>query len=227
MTIEWLMTRAPSVPEGDAWLGPDERQAQTRLKIEKRRSEWRLGRFAAKQLVSRVTNVDELDRIQVIAAEDGAPEAFVDGEAVPVSLSITHRDGVAACVCTKGARVGCDLEAVEPRTQRFINDFFTDRERDAVARTRATVHDRHVALVWSAKESALKVLRVGLRRDTRSVEVEIDDPAVEGPDWQPLAVVVRPENLTCSGWWRAGGDFVLTLVSDDPHLRVAGHDEER
>ena len=45
-------------------------------------------------------------------------------------------------------------------------------------------------LIWSAKESALKVLRTGLRRDTRSVDVSLlPDPPVDG--WQPAQLARR------------------------------------
>ena len=225
--IAWLLLRTSSVPAGNGWLGPRERLVQATLALPKRRSEWRLGRFTAKQLLSRVTAVEQLDRIQVVAAEDGAPEAFIDEEPFPASLSITHRSGVAACVVAEGARAGCDLEAIEPRTQRFIDDYFTERERECVMRTAEALHDRHVALIWSAKESALKVLRVGLRRDTRRVEADIGDPGAEGSAWRSLEVDVSPENLSFPGWWRQDRDVVLTVACDDPSLRIAGHDEER
>jgi 4'-phosphopantetheinyl transferase len=66
-------------------------------------------------------------------------------------------------------------------------------------------------LIWSAKESALKVLRTGLRRDTRSVEVGF--PAEQSVDgWQPL-VVRTEEGRDLPGWWRQYGEFLLTVVT--------------
>ena len=104
------------------------------------------------------------------------------------------------------------MEAVEPRTQRFVDDFFTDRERALVMATTGMVRERHVALVWSAKESALKVVRSGLRRDTREVEIEIGDPEAAGEDWQRLRTTLHPEALRLHGWWHQDGDKVLTIV---------------
>ena len=215
MTIRWLLLRASSLPNGDDWLGPDERRVLAGLKLQKRRTDWRLGRLVAKHALGACENVDRFDRIQIIAAEDGAPEAFIDGQKVASSISISHRDGVAACVVAPDARVGCDLEAVEPRTLRFVNDFFTDRERVSLEGTPAALRDRRVALTWSAKESALKVLRVGLRRDTRSVEVEVGDPEAAGGGWHPFSVMVSPENRRLHGWWRDAGGVVLTVASDE------------
>ena len=222
-----MLCRTEAVPAGDEWLGPDERAVQARLKLAKRRDAWRLGRFTAKQLLSSIEGSQALDEIQILAAEDGAPEAFVDGRPIRGSISITHRSGVAACVVASTKTVGCDLEAIEPRSQRFVDDFFTAREREATQRVEARLRDRFVALTWSAKESALKVLRVGLRRDTRSVEVELDNVDASQSTWQPVTATVSPENQTLSGWWRLYGGLVLTVLCDDPALCIAGHDEQR
>ncbi|MFO7548841.1 MAG: hypothetical protein R6X29_08265 [Acidimicrobiia bacterium] len=62
-------------------------------------------------------------------------------------------------------------------------------------------------LVWSAKKSALKVLRTGLRRDTRSVEVEPETGTGDG--WHP-PTVRTVEGRTSPGWWRRCRDFLLT-----------------
>jgi 4'-phosphopantetheinyl transferase len=215
MTIRWLLLSQSALPEGDEWLGPEERKVLRGLRFPKRRAEWRLGRFVAKHAVSSFAGIDDFNRIQIIGAEDGAPEAWIDGKRADSDISISHRDGLAACVIAGGTRVGCDLEAVEPRSSRFVNDFFSTRERMAVEPTGGAHRDRLVALTWSAKESALKVLRVGLRRDTRSVEVEIDDVEAVETGWHPLRATVSPEGQTFRGWWRQEGVAVLTIVGDE------------
>ena len=91
-------------------------------------------------------------------------------------------------------------------------DWFTESERAAVA-VPGTDPDVLVNLIWSAKESALKVLQTGLRRDTRSVEVTLHDEAVG--EWRALTVraVEGPE---FPGWWCRHGDFLLTVAADAP-----------
>lgn len=215
MTVRWLLLSQSALPEGDEWLGPEERKVLRGLRFPKRRAEWRLGRFVAKNAVSSFAGIDDFNRIQIIGAEDGAPEAWIDGERADSGISISHRDRLAACVIAEGMPVGCDLEAVEPRSSRFVNDFFTERERMAVETTADAHRVRQVALTWSAKESALKVLRVGLRRDTRSVEVEIDDVEALEAGWHPLRATVSPEGQTFRGWWRQEDETVLTIVSDE------------
>lgn len=214
MTLRWIQVDGSSVPEGDDWLGPDEKKVLAGLAMDKRRREWRLGRYAAKKLVSSFTKTDEPTRVQVIAAEDGAPEVFLDGDPLDVSLSITHRDGVAACTLSSDTVVGCDLEAVEPRTARFVADFFTEHESAMAAESAPKERNLRVALTWSAKESALKVLRVGLRRDTRDVEVELGG-VEEGRGWHPFEARLRPEQRLLRGWWCRRQDLVFTIASSN------------
>ncbi len=214
MTLRWLLRSASALPEGDDWLGTEERKALAGLRFPKRRSEWRLGRFVAKQALSSFAEIDALDRLQVIAAADGAPEAFVDGRSMECAISISHRENVAACVIAERGTVGCDLEAVEPRTSRFVNDFFSDRERAEVENATGAQRETLIALTWSAKESTLKALRVGLRRDTRCVEVQIDDLDTNETGWHELRAMVSPEARVFRGWWRREGGVVLTVMGE-------------
>jgi 4'-phosphopantetheinyl transferase len=67
-------------------------------------------------------------------------------------------------------------------------------------------------ILWSAKESALKVLRTGFRPDSRSVEVALAlGPKVEA--WLPLSVTMV-EGRRFSGWWRGYGSFLLTVAAE-------------
>jgi hypothetical protein len=73
---------------------------------------------------------------------------------------------------------------VEARSEGFIADYLSADEQALVARTSPAERSALVTLFWSAKESALKALRTGLRLDTRCVTVELHDsaqPAEEGP----------------------------------------------
>ena len=216
MTFHCLLLRASSLPEGDAWTGSQEQKVLASLDKPKRRADWKLGRYAAKTMLASVLGVDDLERIEVIAADDGAPDAYVDGEKLDLSISITHRRGIAACVLSADATVGCDLEAIEPRTTRFVRDFFTERERMKAEIAAGDLRELRIALTWSAKESALKVLRVGLRRDTRNVEVELEQVDSTDSEWHPLAATIRPEENLLGGWWRREDDMVLSVVSDGP-----------
>ena len=120
-----------------------------------------------------------------------------------------------SCVIGAIDELGCDLELVEARSDRFVRDYFTPPEQATVINPPFNSSSDAVAnLIWSAKESALKVLRTGLRRDTRSVEVSFPvEKSVD--DWHSLRVRTE-EGRHLSGWWRQYGEFLLTVVTGQP-----------
>jgi 4'-phosphopantetheinyl transferase len=112
-------------------------------------------------------------------------------------------------------RLGCDLELVEERSAAFIADYLTEREQAFVAAADSE-EARWVRsnLVWSAKESVLKVLRTGLRRDTRSVEVQVSSGSGHH-GWCELHARTL-EGRVFAGWWRRFGAFLLTVACEEP-----------
>lgn len=224
--LGWLQQASQDVPATDDWLSPSELSVLSRSAVPKRREEWRLGRWTAKRALllcgSRgcrrlklpAVNGDRTawPRLEVKAAIDGAPEAFLDGQLLPVRLSITHRAGLAACVvATEEVQAGCDMELVEPREPEFVEDYFTAAERGVVAVAPEDARALITTLIWSAKESALKALRVGLRADTREVDVRLL-PWLTKSGWAALAVHRPNRPRLLSGWWRIEGQNVVTLV---------------
>ncbi len=223
----WLWrARRDQVREGEAWLSDRERAVLSGLRFERRRSDWLLGRWAAKRAVAAWLELEvdgalagdrepDLDRIEIHAANDGAPEAFVDGAAGP-SISLSHRAGEAlVAVARRGVRLGCDLELIEPRSDAFVADYLTEAERARVSGAPMADRDLLANLLWSAKESALKLLREGLRRDTRSVEVRLADTQGAGgrPGWDGLSTVVDGDLRSAHpGGWLRDGAYVVTVV---------------
>jgi 4'-phosphopantetheinyl transferase len=214
----WLMCDAAQVPSDDDWLTPSERAHLAALRIQRRRAEWRLGRWTAKLAVALVDGRGGLarDRIAIIATERGAPLALIDSTPARCAISISHAAGRALCVVGPSAlALGCDLERVEPRSDAFVTDYFTAAERSVVAR--AAPHERPglATLIWSAKEAALKALREGLRLDTREVEVTpASGASMQG--WCPLVTTHAPSARRFDGWWRREGDLVATVAGDAP-----------
>ena len=111
--------------------------------------------------------------------------------------------------------MGCDLEMIEPRSDAFIADYFTAEEQALVARASAADRSRLLALLWSAKESALKALHEGLRLDTRSVIVNPLDESCDLNGWSPLQVRCAGGRFS-SGWWQQTGNIVRTVVPNPP-----------
>lgn len=224
MPVYWLLRRQVRVPADTGWLSEDERAVLAGLRFEKRRRDWLLGRWTAKRTVEMALrlgppggSLGELspNQISIMAAPDGAPEVLIGGRPCGLNLSISHCGGVALCAVAPGPlRPGCDLERVEPRSPAFVDDYFTAAERDWWLGQPEKWRPLTANLLWSAKESALKVLRSGLRADTRSVQI---DPGsiIFGPpgQWLPLRGELDGGE-TLQGWWRREGDrLVHTLFS--------------
>jgi 4'-phosphopantetheinyl transferase len=212
--VTWWLARAESqLPAAGEWLAPAERGRAESLRYTKRRTDFLLGRWTLKVAVARLSGWPEdpatLARIEARNAPDGAPELYVDGRPDPRGVSLTDRAGCAVClVAARAHAVGCDLELVEPRSEAFVRDYLTGPESRWVTGAGAA---REVAanLMWSAKESALKVLRTGLRRDTRSVEVTFAQPMPPELVWSRFQVTAA-EGGVFEGWWRRSGAFLLT-----------------
>jgi 4'-phosphopantetheinyl transferase len=239
MNLFWLTQAEADVPGSNGWLAPGEQARLQAMRFPKRRCDWRLGRWTAKKAIAAFLKLpaDEqaFARIEVRAAECGAPDVWIDDEPAEVAISISHRDGVGICaLAPDGTMVGCDLETVEPRSDGFINDYLTAGEQQLLRTFPPNDRCMLVTLFWSAKESALKALREGLRLSTQSVvvvncglrtseEKEICHEDVNGSFfcidqnsiWLPLQVRCATGEVF-DGWWQRSGSFLRTLVSSPP-----------
>lgn len=200
------------MPQDEHWLTEAEAARAAAMRFTKRRNEYLLRRYAGKRAVAAAlgssSDPRSLGRIGVLNRMTGAPYAQVDGRDLGLDISLTDRAGWAVCLLGPDlGAVGVDLEIVEPRSEGFVRDFLTVAEREVVETSADS--DAAANLIWSAKESALKVLRTGLRADTRTVEVKLV-PA--GSGWQRLSVATGAGRLP--GWWRRDGAFLLTVVAD-------------
>jgi 4'-phosphopantetheinyl transferase len=228
INLYWLQLNEADVPAANDWLSPTEVSRLAEFRIAKRRSDWRLGRWTAKRAIAGWMNLDpdpeRLANIEIKATWSGAPEAYLNREPAPVSISLSHRSGLALCtIGPSNVMLGCDIEAIESRDDSFL-DYFTAEERKAVASAQTTLRPTLVTLMWSAKESTLKALRTGLRLDTRSVVVTLPDHLqfLKKPCKEEAMAPWRPLQASWShrrgfrGWWQVRDGLVITVVVDSP-----------
>lgn len=221
--MRWLAHGEHEVPPGAAWLSPRERAALGGIRYTKRYVEFLTRRWTAKRalarLLARETTPAALAALEIGNHPGGAPFVLVDGRPADIEVSISDRAGWAVCLLGRpGAAhgaLGIDLEIVESRSDAFVEDFFTAAERDTVrALPAGAARDEAANLIWSAKEAALKVLKVGLRADTREVEVDYDTER-RADGWAPMTVTARRGGVF-PGWWRRDGVFLLTIAGTTP-----------
>lgn len=218
--MQWLVRGEAQVPRGQSWLTGDELRRASGMRFTKRRNEYLLRRYAGKCAVAAALGHPAdpvgLGRIGVLNRITGAPYVEIDGRDLGLDISLTDRAGWAVCLVGPDlGAVGVDLEIVEPRSDGFVRDFLTPVERETVATANGLDgHDAAANLIWSAKESALKVLRTGLRADTRTVEVILEGRSGLSTGvgrWQRLSVASG--DVRFPGWWRRDGVFLLTIVA--------------
>ena len=241
MDVYWLEQTEADVPAENDWLSVSEAVRLNSMRIAKRRADWRLGRWTAKRALALYMNVpghpQALTDIEIHPAPSGAPEVVFTNKPAAVTISLSHRAGTAVCaVALSGTSLGCDLEVIEPRSDTFVADYFTNEEQALVTQASAPDRPRLLALLWSGKESALKALRAGLRLDTRCVVVSpVDalrrqgrdgdactgdlDLAVRSSDgrksWRPLHVRYTNGQIF-RGWWQHTDNLMRTMVADPP-----------
>lgn len=233
-------------------MSPAEQQRLETFAIEKRRRDWLIGRLNLKGLLvstfeQRVGARPDPRDLEIRREPSGAPFAQVSvrpseacpwpaGTRLPVCLSNSHSHAHAlgAVVWTddpgdRGLAVGADLERVEPRSEGFVNDFLTERERAFCAANGRGDRDRRANLVWSAKEAVLKVLKRGLTADTWWLTcLPRETPASEAvvrlvpadPTWRQFEC--EPAHRLGAAGWRFVGlwcdlpGFVATLALGAP-----------
>jgi 4'-phosphopantetheinyl transferase len=212
--IRWLIQTSDHLPTDLDWLSQEERLRFNAFTHAKRRGDWLLGRWTAKQLAARALEDErELREIVILSAADGSPAVSIGGKPM-FSLSISHSNRHAFCALVDEGALGVDIEQVAPRIEGFAEDYFTAAEQALVAQS--PQRDLLVTAIWSVKEAALKTLRLGLSVDTRAVTCRIEPGSPL--DWQALAVEMDTERVNTAarlrGWWRTMEGFVLTLVTD-------------
>jgi len=233
--IEWLIQSIaghPALARGIApsgLLSEQEQQRLIELKTVKRRSDWLIGRWTAKRLIQayieRQTGVQPpLHTLTVANDPAGAPRIIADLNLqfaiCNLQLSISHCDGRAFCALsdTCGIQLGVDIERIEPRAATFAEDYFTAHELDQLRAAPPESRDTLVTLIWSAKEAALKALRLGLTVDTRSISCTIGAPET-AHGWAHMDIVCDRRRLRVSaapmlsGCWRMMNDYVLTVAT--------------
>lgn len=213
------------------FLSVEETARFEKMRFHKRRMDWLHGRVAAKKLLKRA--IPELescsyDGITIANQPEGAPFAKVDGKNFPAAISISHRDDIAAAAVSldEDVAVGIDLEWIEDHPHSFYTDFFTPGELNLLESNFVAPRGWIGSFIWSAKEAVLKALKMGLRLDTRSVEIlTVDRMMHDG--WGYFSLRVANESTEdLHSFWRQEKNYLVTLAVrgtiNRPVVKMAG-----
>lgn len=213
-------------------LAPAERALADAFPTEKRRTEWALGRVAAKDAVRALLAAEGRPapapgRIVVVAGASGAPLLQVEGDASPgspLAVSISHGHGHAAAWALRagpaGGLPGVDLELVKPRKEGTLRFYLSVEERERVLALpagqgdQAGPRDDLAIRLWAVKEAAFKALQPPRGMGLLDVVAAVDDAGgarvayKERLQERAAALGVREVR---AGWERRG-DLVLAWV---------------
>lgn len=208
-------------------LTPAEAAIFDGFKSDKRRQDWLLGRWVAKNLIQSVSGKTlPLHAIEILPAGDGAPEVRVQAPATgaqkesddpQLTLSISHSADRALCAVVEGQGValGVDVEQLEDRTETFVRDYFVREEIALVERVSRPSRAGAATAIWSAKEAALKAIRLGLMVEPFAVCCLPRGDGQQG--WSPVEIRWDEGKLKRSapdltGWWQIRGGFVMVIA---------------
>lgn len=159
------VARFEEMPEEGGFLSAAEQKYYDSLKSAKRRADYALGRWAAKNLLSRHFLPLPLKEIEIVKREDGSPAVTAGGEEKEIYLSISHSNGVAVAAASATGKIGVDIEKTEERSGAWARFSFRPEEM-------ADSTPEFMTELWTKKEAALKVLGVGLSASLHEMSFE-------------------------------------------------------
>ncbi len=201
-------------------LSDEEAAEHAEKKVPKRAAEWLAGRVAVKRSVGRLlaTRGETVSgrAVRIVQDDLGKPSAHLGHKPriLVGDLSLSHSNGlVLAAAAAPGEFVGLgvDMEKVEPRSEAWVQDYFTEDEIGAAGSDDARW--ARLTRMWCVKEATLKAFGTGLRFDLRDVGVSsLDDSG---------RVVVELSNQAARHWEEHGSGSIEARVEEKDGLALA------
>lgn len=188
-----------------ACLHPGEVPYYQRLKVERRRQSYLLGRYTAKKALTAYGGGGDPTQILIGYGHFGQPVVRCDWLR-NAEVSITHADSVAAALAgAEGCQAGIDIEPVDPGRLDLLRVQATAAEL-AMLRSVPLAEAPALTLLWTAKEALAKALKIGFTVPMELFEVERVD--VQGDQ---IACAFRQFPVFRAISYRLAG-FMLSLV---------------
>ncbi len=185
-----------------ALLSAAEQEAYGRIRVPSRRTEYLLGRYATKTILSRYLAVP----VGALAIEpDAQGKLRIAGPRVGARLAfnLSHSGDLLAIALSPQAEVGVDVELVNEglsaELEAIAARHFCPAEQRALAHRDPAVRLREFFRMWTLKEAALKAIGAGLQLPLKAVDVAVaaaryvipwpgsDGVCIEARHWHDLA----------------------------------------
>jgi 4'-phosphopantetheinyl transferase len=211
----------------DKYFSLEEQAEYYRFKVIKRQFEWISSRIISKKLIHHIFEIENLNltNIRIQKEETGQPYIYITGQGrLEGKFSLSHSNGYVFCGYSPSKELifGLDLEKIEARSLEFVQDYFTPREIERYQILDGNGKEEYTTMVWSAKESVLKTLGLGLSIDTRKVEIFPSEVSSKLTGWNSCIVKLENKmNLNMKVYWQDIDGFIRTIcVPEEVPIRL-------
>jgi 4'-phosphopantetheinyl transferase len=175
LPVDLWSLRLPALvtPYDVAQLSPAERQRASRLHGESDRVAFIAARAALRRcLAGRLGQPPDEVRIY---SRRGFKPTFADLPPM-TDLSVSHDGGRMLIAICHGARVGVDLQQMEPIDLELAATACSEAELATLTALPRSDQARAFARLWTRKEAVIKATGIGLAIDLKTIEVSLDTP---------------------------------------------------
>jgi 4'-phosphopantetheinyl transferase len=147
-----------------ALLSPDEHTRLARLRDNRRRQNFVVGRALCRHVLSHYAPVPP-EEWRFALGSRGKPVVAAPALCPPLWFNLSHTDGVSICAVTGGGpEIGIDIERIAPRRDalEIAEQFFPEAEANALRLLPATQRGETFVRIWALKESFVKARETSL-----------------------------------------------------------------
>jgi 4'-phosphopantetheinyl transferase EntD len=167
LLLEWTDA---DLSELAAYFNPTELAAAAAHRLDKRRTEWMVGRIAAKILASQRGLTSDPRRVVV-----DRPHLLVDGAESESFVSLSHSAPFAAAAIDR-TPLGIDVQVIRDIAESAAHLFLSDEDSEALQRCAL---DHRLLHFWCAKEAAFKQL-FGAVNTLKRVPLQLEEQTATG-----------------------------------------------
>jgi|WetSurMetagenome_2_1015567.scaffolds.fasta_scaffold251282_2 phosphopantetheine--protein transferase-like protein len=211
----------------DKYFSLEEQAEYSRFRVIKRQFEWICSRIISKNMIKQILKDEKLNfpDIRIQKEESGQPYIYLtDQGRLEGKFSLSHSNDYVFCGYSteKDLKFGLDLEKIEERSLDFIQDYFTPREIERYQFLDGNDKFEYTTMVWSAKESVLKTLGLGLSIDTRKVEIIPLEDLSRLIGWNSCSVNLENKmNFIGNVYWQKIDGYIRTIcIPEDVPIRL-------
>jgi len=158
-----VLGRMKSVPQDvvDKILHHEEKQIYNRIKDNRRRYQFLMGRYVAKRNLGRDIREFQMSDVAILRDPMGKP-TIKSNQFLSGSISISHVDNLAVAIAGPGHNIGVDIEIIRKSLMLIGPTILSKHEKHLMSKFSFSQEGELEGIVWSAKEAVSKFLGTGI-----------------------------------------------------------------